>query len=631
MYIQDIIFYNRAPFENLHLKFKAPGVSILTGVNGRGKTTILSYIVDSFYEMARPTFPNSFKNREDKLYRISSSFYTLNAEEPSLVYIRYRDHNNHFDYIDVRGNLDKSKYNEIINFEDKIDYKYIKDSVDNDGFARYLSKSLDNKTIKRFFQSQIFTYFPSYRYEMPNYIGPTYVSKINNSLKFSYELQNPITVVSDLESLSSWLLDITLDRYVYKDFNKEEEALWNNINTILRLALSGKRAEGIIRLGIGRRNGGNRVSVVRDFDNQIFTVAPNLRDLSSGESSVLSVFGEIVRQGDNLRACLPLTDIEGIVLIDEIDKNLHIKLQKETLPKLLFAFPKVQFIVTSHSPFLNMGLSDDQYKDRSTIFDLDNNGLSVEPLNCDIYEEVYRMFTKNNEGLVKELEAVRQQLKDIQKPLIITEGETDIQFINKAKDVLGLCIDYEVIDHDKQPQGDSQLITLLKQLSMIYQDHKIIGIFDNDVDSTVKELKPDDGKLYKSYGNNVYGFCIPVPQNRKDRGQNKISIEYYFSDDEIMTILPNGCRLFFGTEFTGHSLMHNTDSNLVLNIPGEKGKDKIIENTGKQAVYDREEKNHLAKKSEFANAVCTDKISISQESWNNFKTIFDIIGKILLS
>lgn len=107
MYIQDIIFYNRAPFENLHLKFKAPGVSILTGVNGRGKTTILSYIVDSFYEMARPTFPNSFKNREDKLYRISSSFYTLNAEEPSLVYIRYRDHNNHFDYIDVRGNLDK--------------------------------------------------------------------------------------------------------------------------------------------------------------------------------------------------------------------------------------------------------------------------------------------------------------------------------------------------------------------------------------------------------------------------------------------------------------------------------------------------------------------------------------------
>ncbi|AXD13110.1 AAA family ATPase [Salmonella enterica] len=46
-----------------------------------------------------------------------------------------------------------------------------------------------------------------------------------------------------------------------------------------------------------------------------------------------------------------LTQIEGIVIIDEIDLNLHIEYAKNAVPELLRLFPKVQFIITSHSPF----------------------------------------------------------------------------------------------------------------------------------------------------------------------------------------------------------------------------------------------------------------------------------------
>lgn len=45
-------------------------------------------------------------------------------------------------------------------------------------------------------------------------------------------------------------------------------------------------------------------------------------------------------------------DLPGIVLIDEIELHLHIAWQKKVLPFLVRAFPNLQFIVATHSPFV---------------------------------------------------------------------------------------------------------------------------------------------------------------------------------------------------------------------------------------------------------------------------------------
>lgn len=47
-----------------------------------------------------------------------------------------------------------------------------------------------------------------------------------------------------------------------------------------------------------------------------------------------------------------LTDLTGIVMIDDIDVHLHPKWQREVVPKLATTFPKLQFIITSHSPLV---------------------------------------------------------------------------------------------------------------------------------------------------------------------------------------------------------------------------------------------------------------------------------------
>uniref|UniRef100_UPI0034A03482 AAA family ATPase n=1 Tax=Saccharibacillus sp. CPCC 101409 TaxID=3058041 RepID=UPI0034A03482 len=45
-------------------------------------------------------------------------------------------------------------------------------------------------------------------------------------------------------------------------------------------------------------------------------------------------------------------DLQGVVLIDEIETHLHVSLQKKIMPFLTTLFPKIQFIVTTHSPFV---------------------------------------------------------------------------------------------------------------------------------------------------------------------------------------------------------------------------------------------------------------------------------------
>jgi predicted ATP-binding protein involved in virulence len=51
---------------------------------------------------------------------------------------------------------------------------------------------------------------------------------------------------------------------------------------------------------------------------------------------------------------LPLNALSGVVLIDEVDAHLHPRWQREVGFLLTRTFPRLQFIVTSHSPFVAM-------------------------------------------------------------------------------------------------------------------------------------------------------------------------------------------------------------------------------------------------------------------------------------
>ena len=74
--------------------------------------------------------------------------------------------------------------------------------------------------------------------------------------------------------------------------------------------------------------------------------------LSDGERGVLALVVDLTRRLSqaNPRMADPAAEAEAVVLIDEIDLHLHPKWQRRIPKKLTEAFPKCQFIATTHSP-----------------------------------------------------------------------------------------------------------------------------------------------------------------------------------------------------------------------------------------------------------------------------------------
>jgi predicted ATP-binding protein involved in virulence len=79
------------------------------------------------------------------------------------------------------------------------------------------------------------------------------------------------------------------------------------------------------------------------------------RNLSDGQRIMLTLVGDLVKRATTLNPHLGdsvLIQIEGIVIIDELDLHLHPTWQRRVIHDLKRIFPRIQFIATTHSPQL---------------------------------------------------------------------------------------------------------------------------------------------------------------------------------------------------------------------------------------------------------------------------------------
>ncbi len=85
-----------------------------------------------------------------------------------------------------------------------------------------------------------------------------------------------------------------------------------------------------------------------------------LHELSDGYRTMAALVLDITRQLHDCFGKLPLierdgalaVDLPGVVLIDEVDAHLHVSWQQRVGFWLKRRFPKIQFLVTTHSPFV---------------------------------------------------------------------------------------------------------------------------------------------------------------------------------------------------------------------------------------------------------------------------------------
>lgn len=157
--------------------------------------------------------------------------------------------------------------------------------------------------------------------------------------------------------------------------------------------------------------------------------------LSDGERSFLAIVGDLIR-----RLSLAHPDLKnpllgtGVVLIDELELHLHPKWQREVVDKLRKTFPNIQFITTTHSPFIIQSLQPgelinldpeefgEEYADKS-VEDIAENVMGVDlPQKSERYLQlmtaagVYFRLLRSRDAGKADIDAAERRLNELSVP-----------------------------------------------------------------------------------------------------------------------------------------------------------------------------------------------------------------------
>lgn len=280
---------------------------IITGKNGSGKTSLLNALVEFFQRIQNDRIL-SFLDFEKDLNSLKKSL-TSKQKIDSGNYIRHQE--------EVTKDLQKrvsSTHGKLRpEFNDLIEISRI---IQNAGFlfAFYAANRKTEVVIPK-------------NPEKPN-LNP--VSDLTKSMQSEF-----VKFLVDLKIQEA----LARNENAIKDANKIKE-WFDNFEELL-----------------GEIFEGSNVSLNFNYKDYSFTINQDGREfgfnqLSDGYSAIIDIIADLILKMQNPDSLTRAYEREGIVLIDEIETHLHLELQRLILPMLTRVFPNIQFIVTTHSPFV---------------------------------------------------------------------------------------------------------------------------------------------------------------------------------------------------------------------------------------------------------------------------------------
>lgn len=176
-----------------------------------------------------------------------------------------------------------------------------------------------------------------------------------------------------------------------------------------------------------------------NIDNFQFSILIDGREpfdfntMSMGYAAVFDIVADLMMRMESQRTY----DLEGIVLIDEIETHLHVELQKQIFPILTELFPNIQFILTTHSPFILNSAPN------AVIYDLEKHLLVSEGMENLSYEGIVEGYF--------EVDRFSQKLRkffDEYKHLVTSKNLSDLDYarIAELEDYLDEVPDYLALD-----------------------------------------------------------------------------------------------------------------------------------------------------------------------------------------
>ena len=355
---------------------------ILTGKNGSGKTSVLEGINTFIKNTVSNKVTNETLDNLEKSYTEYSSY--LVNQKANLPDIYKTRNSSKIKSIVIKLSLVENSIKQIQEQFIEIAPCRLILNVTNDKFVQEI-ESKHKPFIFKFFESKR-SFSPS------ESKGPQKIILKNN-----YELSENIN-----ENFVRQLVNLRLDLLDAKDLGKIDEVnkieeWFRSFTNILKEIFEDETLE----LAFDRQNFNYNIITKK---NDSF----NLNQLSDGYSSFLAIITELIMRISGTNYTIHSYDAQGLVLIDEIENHLHISLQKKILPFLTTFFPKIQFIVTTHSPFVLSSI------DNAVIYDLEKQE-RVENLSAYSYTNIVKGYFEADEYSQEVKEKIREYEKLVEK------------------------------------------------------------------------------------------------------------------------------------------------------------------------------------------------------------------------
>ena len=498
MHAKKIQIENYGPIDCLEIVFPFNGDNpkpiLLVGQNGSGKSVLLSHIVNGLMSAQGILYPENSEVEKRKVFKLRSPTYIKSGSEYFWAKIEF-DLGLSLQEFFLKHQKEKFKEKPEFSFES---INQIWDSMPQDRreeFSHNFSRFDPKHDTSNPFEENCILYFPPNRFQ-----EPAWLNEENLKSKAEYTIlrhiqgyaYRKIIQHSPLRDNQNWFFDIICDQRTFEIVITDRgmaTSIYEIIIEVIRRIFSANRN---LRFEIGRRQN-RQVSLMQK--DQI--LVPNIFQLSTGETSLLNLFLSILRDFDSTGQRFTKTEeIRGIVVVDEIDLHLHTIHQYDVLPALMKMFPRVQFIVTTHSPFFILGMQKTFREDGFSLYELPQ-GQEISPEEFSEFGNAYRSFTETK----KFKEDIRKEIENAQKPVVFMEGKTDVKYLKRAAELLGkkeLLQRVELEDEEGYGNLDNIWRSIDPQLSKKIIPQKIILLYDCDK-AISKDTKTEKGKVFKRH------------------------------------------------------------------------------------------------------------------------------------
>lgn len=156
----------------------------------------------------------------------------------------------------------------------------------------------------------------------------------------------------------------------------------------------------------------SNLRLIFNYKNYSFSIQTQNKEfkitqMSDGFMAAIDIIADLILKMQNGDSPTYSYQKKGIVLIDEIETHLHLGLQRIVMPLLTKLFPNIQFIVTTHSPFVLSSM------ENAVAYDLEHRS-PIEDLTEYSYEslaEGYFGVRTDSSYMEMRLESLKQLLE----------------------------------------------------------------------------------------------------------------------------------------------------------------------------------------------------------------------------